>query len=561
MNNFYPGLFFFIFLLNSLIAAFVGILVLVRRDKHIVHFGLMMLALAWWSLAAGLGIVGRDLQYRILMAKLEYIGTITFPPFLLIFALTYTKRVIIRKAILKVVIWLLPLITILLVFSNGIHQLVWNGYSPVDPLTNIVIFYHGPWFWVVFIYSYINNTVAAALLLHYAFRISPKDSRPITFLVFTFIIPAIGGIIYGFDLFPIKGFEITPIGFMFASLLIYWGFFRHQLFDIFPATRNSLMEAIHEGIFVFDKSNQLVDINSAGLELLGLDNDAIGRSVEQVFDAEPILVSLITNKLSEIREYQLKSHSQPIYINAKMIPVSNKSDTFSGNMLVIHNVTADYQAKLEAEQKLRQEVLEQQRQEVAKDLHDSLMQSIYSSALTLENTKDMAEAGLHDKVRAMLNKLETNTWQIIKEMRLLVFQWRSQQTSSQGLYDELKTRLSLVEERAGLSITLDIDGTLDLTSEQDRNLTAILMEALNNIIKHAYAKNIEITIKREANQFQMKIKDDGRGFEPDSQESVGFGISIMQERAKEIGASLIVDSHVGEGTLVKLVLPERPMAA
>ncbi|MBN1665714.1 MAG: hypothetical protein JW862_01450, partial [Anaerolineales bacterium] len=106
--------------------------------------------------------------------------------------------------------------------------------------------------------------------------------------------------------------------------------------------------------------------------------------------------------------------------------------------------------------------------------------------------------------------------------------------------------------RVRVPVSLVIEGDCELTHEVKIVFYRVAQEALNNIAKHSGARQVELILECQPGQMNLLIKDDGLGFEPDSIQPGHMGISIMHERASSIGASLEVESQVGQGTTVRL---------
>jgi signal transduction histidine kinase len=139
-------------------------------------------------------------------------------------------------------------------------------------------------------------------------------------------------------------------------------------------------------------------------------------------------------------------------------------------------------------------------------------------------------------------------------MRLLLFELRPPQLDEGGLGAALRARLQAVEARAGLAIEVRLDDALCLPASVEQELYRIGVEALNNVLKHAQASRVAVTLAARGGRVRLEVRDDGAGFDPRKQNAAGgLGLAGMRERAARLGATLRVHSAPGAGTRVVVV--------
>jgi signal transduction histidine kinase len=195
----------------------------------------------------------------------------------------------------------------------------------------------------------------------------------------------------------------------------------------------------------------------------------------------------------------------------------------------------------------------QERNRIARDLHDSVSQSLFGATMFADSAQAQIDAGQVDQAAESITKLGNAARIALGEMRLLIYELRPPLLESEGLAAALIARLETVERRAGFQLELDIQEVEGLSLEEEQQVYSIAVEALNNILKHAQAEKIRVCLDQEGNRCQLQISDDGVGFEPEkAYESGGIGIASMHERAALLGAHLVFQSDPGSGT--KLVL-------
>jgi signal transduction histidine kinase len=199
----------------------------------------------------------------------------------------------------------------------------------------------------------------------------------------------------------------------------------------------------------------------------------------------------------------------------------------------------------------------EERERIAMDLHDGIIQSIYAVGLMLEYAglvfdEQPAEAG--KRLQDAINGLN----EVIRDIRNYILDLRPQRFQNKNLSAGL---IDLVRAfKANTFITVDMQtadrADADLTQDQSTGLFHIAQEALANIAKHARARHVIMNLRRESSSVALTIRDDGRGFDVSTVKAyTGHGLRNMQERARTLGAQLRIESTPGQGTLIEVKLP------
>lgn len=197
----------------------------------------------------------------------------------------------------------------------------------------------------------------------------------------------------------------------------------------------------------------------------------------------------------------------------------------------------------------------EERQRLARELHDSVTQSLYSLTLLAEAGRRTAVAGDLEKVSGFIARLGETAQQALKEMRLLVFELRPLALETEGLVDALQHRLDAVEKRGGVHAQLRTVNLPDLPAAVEHSLYRIAQEALNNALKHSGATAVTVTLNAEANRVELEIADNGRGFEVTAAGGGGLGLVSLRERAEALGGQVFITAQPGEGTRVRVSVP------
>jgi len=213
--------------------------------------------------------------------------------------------------------------------------------------------------------------------------------------------------------------------------------------------------------------------------------------------------------------------------------------------VVVENARLRRQAELAA-------VMEE-RERLARELHDSVTQSLYSLTLLAGGGKRLAKAGTLANLADYFTDLGEIAQQALKEMRLLVYELRPSILEQGGLVGALQQRLDSVEGRAGVEARLLVEDTVQLPALVEEGLYRIAQEALNNALKHAMATSVTVRVYRDDGQLVMVVKDDGVGFEPDAlSDTGGIGLISIRERVEKIGGKLDILTAPGQGTTIQV---------
>ena len=192
-----------------------------------------------------------------------------------------------------------------------------------------------------------------------------------------------------------------------------------------------------------------------------------------------------------------------------------------------------------------------ERQRLARDLHDSVTQTIFSMTLTTQSALLLMDRD-PSRLKAQLERLNLLTQSALAEMHTLISELRPDQAVVNGLVMTLRQHLASRQLPEGLSMSMDVEGEPALSPAEDQGLFRIAQEALNNVIKHAHASRVNVRLHL-VDPYWIEIKDDGQGFDlKQAQESGRVGLASMSERAAEIGWDTQIQSLPGEGTCIRV---------
>ena len=215
--------------------------------------------------------------------------------------------------------------------------------------------------------------------------------------------------------------------------------------------------------------------------------------------------------------------------------------------LAIENSTLRKEAQLAA--------VSNERNRLARELHDSVTQTLFSTSLIAEVLPRLYEVNKPEAERRLIEMRQLARG-ALAEMRTLLMELRPNAITEANPKELLKHLLDAYTGRSGVPIdyTEKIDPEAPLTGEQKLVVYRVAQEALNNIAKHASPTTVKVQFQVDTSQIRLMIEDNGVGFNPHEIQPDHFGVSFMQERAEGIGAQINIHSKPGEGTHVQLTI-------
>ena len=323
-----------------------------------------------------------------------------------------------------------------------------------------------------------------------------------------------------------------------------------------------------------NQDNEIGSLANAFNTMTGRLTETIDRLLEEIKERKKaeeelkkhrnslaVLVEEATSDLSKSN----KKLQEEIRVRGK---VENELNNYKDHLEEI--VRARTAELLEANRKLQEEISErkraheiaavmEERSRLARELHDSVSQSLYSLTLFAETGRQLVEKGDLENLRKCFAEIVSSSQVILKEMRLLMFDLRPAALEEEGLLKALQKRLDSVEQRSGVKAELHVTGDAKLSPDIEEGLYRIAQEALNNSLKYSSARKVTVDINFTPEAIEMQVHDDGMGFDVDSVlQRGGMGLSNMQERAAKLGGTLQITSTPEKGTNINFRLQLSP---
>lgn len=198
----------------------------------------------------------------------------------------------------------------------------------------------------------------------------------------------------------------------------------------------------------------------------------------------------------------------------------------------------------------------EERQRLARELHDSVSQALYGIALGARTARrrigDDGPSNVTEPLDYVLSLAEAG----LTEMRALIFELRPESIAQEGVVAAIGRQVAATQARYGVPVVAELCEEPDVSLEVKEAVYRIAQESMHNTVKHARATKIHVSLKREDGALVLEMRDDGQGFDTSGEFPGHLGLRSMKERARDIGGDLAVESAPGAGTTVRLTVPD-----
>ncbi len=200
-------------------------------------------------------------------------------------------------------------------------------------------------------------------------------------------------------------------------------------------------------------------------------------------------------------------------------------------------------------ERTRELAVAQERTRLARDLHDSVTQTLFGLTLAAESAAHLAE-GVDPRLATQIGRLRTLAAAARDDMRILIETLRPVDVDNEGLGEALRKRVDLVGRVHDVAVTVEISGDPQLPPAVARELFYVANEALANALQHAQAGRIEVSLSEQVDRIVLRVADDGRGFDlaATDRSSRRLGLTSMRERVEAVGGTLVIRTAPGAGT-------------
>jgi PAS domain-containing protein len=243
----------------------------------------LMASVFVWSIEYAFEIAVVGLPAKTFWARVEYFGIASVPLAWLAFSLQYTRREGWLKGRKIALLAALPLLTLLLIWTNEAHGLIWSATRVAESGSPVLAVDYGAGFWVHWTYAYLLLLIGTVLLISRLTRSMSIYRKQSVALLLAALAPWVGNGTYVLGLSPVVNLDLTPFAFLFTGIAIALGLFRFRLLDLVPVARDNVIEGMRDGVVVADLQGRVVDLNPAARRILGREtSETVGLPVARL---------------------------------------------------------------------------------------------------------------------------------------------------------------------------------------------------------------------------------------------------------------------------------------
>jgi len=312
-----------------------------RQIPSAIPFALLTLAIAEWSSAHVLEIGSASLSVKLFWADAKYFGIVFLSLAWFVFAVEYTgnSSYLTRRSL--ILLSIIPLVTLVLVWTNGWHGLMRTSVSlDISGPFSVIVKSYGWWFWVHTVYSYLlilSGTVVIIRKVVYGSGLYRDQSIA---LLIGAVIALLGNLVHLFGFSLLAGLDVTPIAFALSGVAIAFGLFKLRLLDIVPVAHDAVIACMSEGVIVLDNQDRTVDINPAAQRMLGLAaSQVIGQSAAEIFDHWLDLADPRQSAQEIQEEVVLETGEAKRTFDLHISPLSDRRRQRIGRLIILRDVT------------------------------------------------------------------------------------------------------------------------------------------------------------------------------------------------------------------------------
>ncbi|MGM0620402.1 MAG: histidine kinase N-terminal 7TM domain-containing protein [Bacteroidota bacterium] len=576
----------------ELIAALVAVATIIvlwkyRKSPEVKYLIFVEVFAAVWATGNGIEYTVHTLHSKIIWTQFSYVGIVFLPVSYYLFTAAFSQKLNVLTPRNISLLLVVPFITLMLVFTNHLHHLVWVSIE-FDPEINMVYYYHGVWFWFFWVYSILLIFMGVFNLVQSIYKFTAYYKSQVSTLLIATIIPLTGNLMYVTGLNPVPGFDWTPVMFIFTGLIITFGVIKYRIFDLVPFARNRLIETMDDGVLVVNSEGFIEDCNSAVHKIFQLQQKSIIREpFTKVFSNYKNFVTVFEKEGAGANDLEVNLYGTDKYYQVRVSPVFNRSDKISGHFIQIHDISSMKLGEVElkeSNQKLRAEIekrgkliedLDAFSHTVAHDLKNSLG-SIFSSTEILDESVENDEPEQLKEIIGLVRNSAEKAMHITQELLILATVSHTEielkLLNMKSIFREAQKRLHQDITASGANIKQP--ETWPQAMGHAPWIEAVWTNYLSNGIKYGGSPpEIEVGADiPENNHVRFWIKDNGKGLtkeeqsklfrkyarlDPGKADGYGLGLSIVKRIVGKLGGKIGVESSgiSGQGSLFYFILP------
>jgi diguanylate cyclase (GGDEF)-like protein len=470
---------------SALVALLIAIIGIGRRTAPgAMTLVVFMLAIAWWEGTYAVHWISPTWPKPFFWLDATYVGAVTVPTAFFVFVLQYTGRGKLITPLTRLLLAIMPVLTLALLWTDAYHGLFFAGRRTS---TSGAIFDGGPWFWINVVYLYGLMLLGTILLIQAYLRVPRMQRRQVGILLAGSLIPWIVNILCLVELNPLINLDLTPFAFLLSGIAFTYGLFRYYLLEILPIAREALVEYLDSGVLVLDVQNRVADMNEAARRILGVkEHVALGSPAERFLSRYPEIWASCQS-LNPLNWTLIQWDDQ--YIELRVGPLY-RGNTFSGRLVVLYDVSEMMRAQIQVQQmneRLTQQLAENEKLQTQlreQAIRDPLT-NLYNRRYLEQSLEETLERASQEGSSVSLLALDIDAFKTLNDShghgagdlmlqslsRLISSCTRSDDVACRLGGDEFVVVLPNMSHSAALKLAEELRATLEQTDVQYRGAT------------------------------------------------------------------------------------------
>lgn len=543
-----------------------------------------MVCTAIWGIFYGMELGYSDLETILFYVRLQYFGIAFTAAFWAISALKYTNYPVRSWTLLWGFLFLVPMITLVLVWTNEFHHLYYQDLQVVhnERFSSLSITV-GPWYYVHISFSYFAFGIGTFILwkrFRYSDQIFKRQNR---LIILSGIFPILFNIFYQTGIYePFGPIDLTPYAFLLTFLILGFAILKYHLFSIKPIAHNKIIEAITRGVLVLNDKGTIVDFNPA---LKGfLPNPKLlkaGNSAADLFHDFNEVLSLVHNHDKKVIETTRLVREQEKHLRIESIYLVDRKNVINGTILLFEDITS----LRETNAKLIKQAAELQELNKLKDKYFSILShDLKGPIFGVKELIHLAQTGLISQKEffEILPEVSKSMEQVALLLENLLA-WTSSQLRGEYVQisdfniDKVIHEQTNLLERIAKSKEILIELENNNTSNRayaDKNMIALVFRnLLSNAIKFSEPQGkIRVVTHDEDKCVKISIQDYGKGISKENltkilqgvpfstqgknrETGTGLGLALVKEYIEKNKGKLEISTVEGEGSIFSIYIP------
>jgi PAS domain-containing protein len=295
--------------------------------------GFMLLAAALWAACDAVEVHLPTVEGRQLISQIQYFGVVSCSPFFFHAAMELARLEGMLTRPVLVAVWGIPLLSLVIAWTSGYHQLLWTSIELPKPGTYLSTYNYGWWFWVLAVQHYVLTLVSTLVLLSARRRVTSAFRAPMLAVVIAVAIAWVGNFLYIFKLGPWPGLNYLTMSLGLSGAVLAWAVVSEGLLDLLPRAREALINTIADGVVILDRSDRVIYANAAAQDHLGMSEDAV--------QVPPTMKIPERNRSSApwLGEMAVPNGASTRWVDVRVDPVADRWGDVAGRLVVTRDIT------------------------------------------------------------------------------------------------------------------------------------------------------------------------------------------------------------------------------